>query len=198
MADAPALLGPVLDDLATVLASTSDFQLDGPTPCPDFTVRAERAHVLGWLAFFAAAANDPEGQTERPDPDSVDEPSDASAAAASLRASAEDLTGAPSLRSDEKMKVKGGEMPGDQAARLILWEYVVHGWDLAVATGQRWDPPAEASETSLEFAHGMLVPEYRGKDFGPEVEVPADATALDQLLGFSGRDPRWRPPVPEA
>lgn len=40
-----------------------------------------------------------------------------------------------------------------------------------------------------------MAPEYRGEGgmFGPEVEVPADAPSLDELLGFSGRDPRWSP-----
>ena len=41
----------------------------------------------------------------------------------------------------------------------------------------------------------MLRPEFRGpdKDFGPEVPAPADATALQRLVAFLGRDPRWTP-----
>ena len=31
-------------------------QLTEPTPCPDFTVADLRRHILGWLAFFAAAS----------------------------------------------------------------------------------------------------------------------------------------------
>ena len=29
--------------------------------------------------------------------------------------------------------------------------------------------------------------------FGPRVDVPADAGPQEQLLGFIGRDPYWRP-----
>ncbi len=86
-------------------------------------------------------------------------------------------------------------MPGELALGMILWEYQMHGWDLARATGQAWSPPAAASEASLEFAPGMLGPDYQGpgKPFGEPVEVPADAEPLDRLLALSGRDPRWQP-----
>ena len=86
-------------------------------------------------------------------------------------------------------------MPGEMALSMILWEYQVHGWDLARATGQPWSPPAEAAEESLEFAPGMLTPDYQGdgKAFAPRVPVPASAPALDRLLGLSGRDPGWWP-----
>jgi hypothetical protein len=33
-------------------------------------------------------------------------------------------------------------MPGEMALNMILWEYQIHGWDLARATGQDWRPPA--------------------------------------------------------
>ena len=84
-------------------------------------------------------------------------------------------------------------MPGDMALSMILWEYQVHGWDLARATGQPWSPPAAAAEESLAFAPGMLTSDYQGdgKAFGNAVPVPGTAAPLDRLLGLSGRDPRW-------
>jgi uncharacterized protein (TIGR03086 family) len=96
------------------------------------------------------------------------------------------------------MRLGDSAMPGDMALSMILWEYQVHGWDLARATGQPWSPPAAAAEESLEFAPGMLTDDYQGpgKAFAPRVPVPATAPALDRLLGLSGRDPAWpgRPP----
>ncbi len=44
-------------------------------------------------------------------------------------------------------------MPGELALGMILWEYQMHGWDLARATGQSWwRLPAAAAEESLGFA----------------------------------------------
>jgi uncharacterized protein (TIGR03086 family) len=76
---------------------------------------------------------------------------------------------------------------------MILWEYQVHGWDLARATGQRFCSPDEAATQSLEFAPGMLTPDYQGpgKAFADPVPVRADAPPLDRLVGLSGRDPGW-------
>lgn len=86
-------------------------------------------------------------------------------------------------------------MPGDMALGMILWEYQVHGWDLARATGQQWSPPVEAAEESLAFAPAMLTEDYQGegKSFAARVEVPDAAPALDHLIGLSGRDPTWPP-----
>lgn len=52
-------------------------------------------------------------------------------------------------------------------------------------------------EASLAFAPGMLTGDYQGeaKTFGPRVDVPEDAPAIDRLVGLSGRDPRWAPPA---
>lgn len=80
-------------------------------------------------------------------------------------------------------------------------DMVLHGWDLARATGQDdtidpadlrelWDAyqaiPAEVMvryRTPGAFGPGIEV-------FGPEVIVPADAPLQDRLLGMIGRDPR--------
>jgi uncharacterized protein (TIGR03086 family) len=86
-------------------------------------------------------------------------------------------------------------MPGELALGMILWEYQMHGWDLARATGQPWASPEAAAQESLGFAPNMLSPEYQGegKAFAPAVSVPGTAPALDRLLGLSGRDPAWKP-----
>jgi hypothetical protein len=82
---------------------------------------------------------------------------------------------------------------------------VLHGWDLARATGQddTMDPddlarlwsstsaiPAELMEryrTPGAFGPGVEV-------FGPEVKVSGHARLQDRLLGLIGRDPGWTPP----
>lgn len=76
---------------------------------------------------------------------------------------------------------------------VVLTELVVHGWDLARATGQ----DAEWPDDVLEFVRGDLAKRIeQGRQrgmFGPEVALPVGASALARLLGLSGRDPHWKP-----
>lgn len=185
------LLVAVLADLEPVVGGVTGEQLQDPTPCTELKVGQLRTHILGWLTTFAAGYADPGGQAPLDRVEGYAVPADPasdvrSASAAMAAALREGAAGRP-------MRLGGSAMPGDMALSMILWEYQVHGWDLARATGQPWSPPAAAAEESLEFAPGMLTPDYQGegKAFAPRVPVPATAPALDRLLGLSGRDPGW-------
>jgi uncharacterized protein (TIGR03086 family) len=80
------------------------------------------------------------------------------------------------------------------AGLVALDELVVHGWDIARATGQ----PYDCDPASLEAVHGFVLQfsepgleaEREGL-FGPVVDVPADAPLLDRVIGLTGRDPAW-------
>ncbi len=100
---------------------------------------------------------------------------------------------APSAR--EGMAVAGGvEMPAPMMAVVALDELVVHGWDLAVATGQRYSVSDVDAETCTTFAGSVgESAEERAGLYGPRVPVPAAAPPFDRLLGLTGRDPGWRP-----
>jgi uncharacterized protein (TIGR03086 family) len=189
------LLNPVLAELADVAGGITPDQLAQPTPCPDYPVGILRDHVLSWLDAFATGYADPQGKAPIHELEGYHAPADAGA---TVRDSATKL--------DQAVRDGGGErplfigessMPGDLALSMILWEYLVHGWDLARATGQPWQPADAACLAAYEFAPGMLPPDFQGpgKAFGDPVEVDADAPALDRLLGLSGRDPNWQPPV---
>lgn len=83
------------------------------------------------------------------------------------------------------------EMPADAAALVALNEVVVHGWDLARATGQEYEPDAEAVATCRAFVASFDAPADDGGLFGPPVDVPDDAPELDRLIGATGRRPDW-------
>jgi uncharacterized protein (TIGR03086 family) len=84
-------------------------------------------------------------------------------------------------------------MPAPDMAVVALDELVVHGWDLAVATGQSYAPDDASVRASLQFAESVPdVPEARLGLYGPRVPVPGDAPLLHRLLGATGRDPTWR------
>jgi uncharacterized protein (TIGR03086 family) len=77
-----------------------------------------------------------------------------------------------------------------------LDELVIHGWDLARATGQ----PFDDDPTSLEVVHGFVAglaqpgqEQMRSGIFGPIVDIPDDAPLLDRTLGLAGRHPTWSP-----
>jgi uncharacterized protein (TIGR03086 family) len=189
------LIAPVLADLANVVEAIRPEQFSDPTPCPDFDVATLRAHVLGWTTYFGAALHDPEGTGTRPDPKAFKAPDDPAEAADVVRAAAANIASAVEGGVAERpVLMVQASMPGESLLRMILWEYLAHGSDLAKSTGQPWNPPAAAAEDALEFGPKMLTDEYRGegKDFGLIVPVPDDAPALDRLLGFSGRDPNWK------
>jgi uncharacterized protein (TIGR03086 family) len=185
------LLAEVLTGLAPVVGGIADDQVHDPTPCTEYDVAQLREHVLGWLTIFAAGFADPAGQAPRASTDGYQMPADP---AAEVRAASDTITQAVRAGAASRpLRLGGSGMPGDMALSMILWEYQVHGWDLAVATGQPWSPPAAAAEESLAFAPGMLTSDYQGdgKAFGNPVPVPDTAAPLDRLLGLSGRDPGW-------
>lgn len=76
----------------------------------------------------------------------------------------------------------------------LLQEIVLHGWDLAAATGQTPQFPDEVAATVLSWLD-------HGEDTSQEAgwyrsSVPTDsALPLDRAVGRSGRDPAWRPPA---
>ncbi len=185
------LLSAVLADLASVVEGITPAQVHDPTPCSAFDVEQLRDHILGWLTTFAAGFDDPGGQGPRADLDGYTAPDDA---AAEVRSAADRLARALRRGAAERpLRLGDSAMPGELALGMILWEYQVHGWDLARATEQHWSPPTEAADESLTFAPAMLTEDYQGegKPFGAPIGVLADASPFERLLGLSGRDPGW-------
>lgn len=88
--------------------------------------------------------------------------------------------------------VGGVTMPAPQMAAFANNELIVHAWDLAVATGQLYDPPAANLEAAWRLVSAMTEkPAARAGLFGPVVAVPENAPLLDRLVGGAGRDPHW-------
>ncbi|GAA1431282.1 TIGR03086 family metal-binding protein [Microlunatus lacustris] len=178
--------------VARLAAELTDADLERPTPC-QFPVRQLLAHLLGLSVAFADAAAKVDGPTTRtaPSPDALDLPADWRE---QLPARLDALVAA--WRRPEAwtgMAVAGGiEMPAEVMGVVANDELVLHGWDLAVATGR----PFDVAPANLEAAWQLVSctpddPAARGGLFGPVVPVPADAPLLDRLLGGAGRDPRW-------
>jgi uncharacterized protein (TIGR03086 family) len=171
--------------LAVVRAVPSD-RLDAPTPCGDWTVRQLVDHQLQWgPALVAAARKEP----LTPDPVSGGRLADLETHLAAVAAA----WGEPAAWTGVTRMGGPIELPATMIGGMVLGEVVVHGWDLAVATGQRPEWPTEL----LEFVHEEVAKtagQGRAMDvYGPAVTVPDDAPLLDRILGLTGRDPKWRP-----
>ena len=192
LADTRAHLSAVLADLARLVDGIDDNRTADPTPCTEFDVAALREHVVGWVTTFADGFADPDGRAPRADLTDFRAPADAAGA---IRAAADRMDAALAAGAASRPLVLGGAaMPGEMALSMILWEYQVHGWDLAVATGQPWSPSEAGVEASLVFAPMMLTDDFQGegKPFAPRARVADDAPALDRLVALSGRDPAGR------
>jgi uncharacterized protein (TIGR03086 family) len=190
-------LEPATSALAGIVQNIGDDRLGAPTPCPGADVGALLDHVDGLCrAFTAAAAKTP-----------LDAPGGTGSSSAArlpadwrVRIPARLAELAQAWRDPEAwsgMTAAGGvEMPGEVTALVALDEVVVHGWDLAVATGQPYAVDERMVAAARDFVEGAAAENPEGTPglFGPPVRVAPEAPALDQLLGLTGRDPVWRPP----
>jgi uncharacterized protein (TIGR03086 family) len=189
--------GPSCALVRDLVAGTTDDQLGAPTPCPDYTVGDLADHLVGLtLAFSLSARKQPLPGGGQPSADASALPADWRDQATTHLADLEAGWADPAAY-DGMTQAGPVELPGAVAAQVALNEVVVHGWDLAVATGQDYDPDPTAVETCLEFVSSFEPPEGGAADdgglFGPPVPVPDDAPALHRLLGLAGRDPGWAP-----
>lgn len=189
-------LGPATTTLATLVAAVRDEDLARPTPCTEYSVADLVDHVGGLaVAFTGAARKEPVPGTEqgavgdgsRLEPGFRDRiGADLGALAAAWRDPA----------AYDGMTAAGGiDLPGDVAAAVALNEVVVHGWDLAVATGQQYAADPADLARLIEFATTWPA-EGSPPAFGPVVDVHDDAPDLDRLLGLNGRRADWSAGVP--
>jgi uncharacterized protein (TIGR03086 family) len=85
----------------------------------------------------------------------------------------------------------GPGLPAEGAGVVAPDEVAVHGWDVAIASGQRFARGLHLLEAAYGFVQSGVAQHPRGSPglFGPLVPVPDDAPLLDRLLGLTGRDP---------
>ena len=187
-------LAPQAAEVARLAAGVRDDQLASPTPCADTPVAALLDHLVGLTLAFRLAA---EKRPEPPPP-----PASAGALAADWRErlprQLDELVAAWRVPAawEGTTEVGGVTMPAAEIAVVGLDELLVHGWDLAVATGQDFRADDADAQACLEFAEQV---NGEGREsppglFGPRVPVPAAAPVLHRLLGTTGRDPGWTPP----
>lgn len=181
-------LHPAAERLARLVESVADSVLDQPTPCDRYTVGDLLDHIGGAVLAFTGAATKrplegaPSSDAAKLGADWRDRIPRDVAALAEAWGDAAAWTG--------MTRVGGVDLPAEVAGVVALDELVIHGWDLAKATGQ----PAGYGGPELEAVYGMVQQFSAGAIeglFGPAVPVPGDAPLLDRIVGLAGRDPHW-------
>ena len=186
-------LAPQAAELARVLTGIRDDQLGEPTPCVDTPVAGVLAHVVGLTtAFRMAAEKTPVSGGPSASPDDLP-PDWRTRIPAQLDALVEAWQ-QPSAW-EGTAEAGGLVLPAPVAGVVALDEVLVHGWDLAVATGQPYTADPESVAACTGFAAQAAARGPTPGLFGPPVPVPDDAPPLDRLLGLTGRNPAWRPPA---
>jgi uncharacterized protein (TIGR03086 family) len=186
-------LTPAAVHVAALLAGIGDEQLEAPTPCPAYRLGDLLDHVGALSQAFTDAANKTTAPNAGfpPDPDGsrlgADWRSRIAGELATLSAAWQDPAAWTGMT-----RAGGIDLPGEVGGLVALNELVVHGWDVARASAQPYDPDAASVDACVAFV-AQFPEAARGDIFGPVVEVPADAPALDRLIGLTGRDPGWRP-----
>jgi uncharacterized protein (TIGR03086 family) len=178
-------LARALQGTLAILAKVRPEDLDEPTPCASWDVRALVNHFVGTARWWAAIISEDGGVTE------------ADYAAGDFVAAYEESIriavaafGADGAL-DRTIRLPFGEFPGPVLLNLATMEQFTHGWDLARAIGRPVDLDPGLAAGLLGQARLAISDAYRGPDgqalFGPAREAPAGAGPADQLAAFLGR-----------
>lgn len=191
-------LAPAAYEVIHLLERVKQEQLTQPTPCAGISVAALLDHFMGLALVFTWGAR----KTVPPDASSTSPRADAASLDPNWRTILpERLDQLVEAWRDPAAwrgmtEVAGVPMPAETMGAVVLDELVLHGWDLARATGQPFRCDPASTEAVLRFTADSARPENvatRQGVFGPVVEVPPDAPPLDRALGYAGRDPSWTP-----
>jgi uncharacterized protein (TIGR03086 family) len=179
-------------EAARVVDGAAATPLGQSTPCTEWDLRSLLNHLILWTSYSAERRAYGESVAgELMSKDFTAEPGYAQAYQAQL-ARAVDAWSKPEAWEGDR-GVMGNATPAADIAAMLIAEMVLHGWDVAKATGQDFhcdDAVAQNVLATVE-AQGEMFRQYQG--FAAVVPVPGDATALDRALALSGRDPAWKP-----
>jgi uncharacterized protein (TIGR03086 family) len=182
-------LGTALDAAGELIAGITPEQWSRPTPCTDWDVRALVAHLSVGNHLFASALGNSASSPARARTQLAGATGNHHLVAA-YRDSAEAVLaafGRPGALG-RTVEVPFGTVPGAVALHLRLTEVLVHGWDLAQATGQGGAFDEDLAEQELAFTREALGALPPGRSpFAPPTPAPDTAPALDRLAACLGR-----------
>lgn len=181
---------PPTDELASAEAALQVLQqvvhpiavedLTKQTACSEYDVAALTDHLMRSITLLgqAAGATIPERET------------DASVERQIIAAAR------PALDAWHRRGLEGtvpfgpNEAPATFMASILSLEFLVHAWDYAAALDRDLQVPDSLAEYVLGLVSRIITPESRVQvGFDEPITVPDDASALDRLVAFTGRQP---------
>jgi uncharacterized protein (TIGR03086 family) len=165
-----------------------------PTPCEEWDVRALVNHIVNedlWtVPLMEGATIDEVG--DRFDGDLL---GDAPIAMARAACDTAIVAAASGVVAGQTVHLSFGDTPAEEYAHQLAADHVIHGWDLAAATGgDRTIDPELVEALSAWFVEREDLYRSAGVIAGrPDVTDPGPADPQARLLVAFGRDPSWAP-----
>jgi uncharacterized protein (TIGR03086 family) len=171
------------------VVALTEADLDRPSVCSGWDVQAVLSHLVGGNIRFAQALRGESADWPTRDSEPIPD------ALAQFDSSAAGMTAAVAGIDDPKRPALlpgGAEPPAAFAVGVHGADMLVHGWDLAVTTGQ--DPELDRDLCRLALSVVAKYPPSfwgSGRFFAPQLDTDS-ADPLDQLLAATGRDKHAR------
>lgn len=166
--------------LQHVLRGLGESDLSKPTPCTEYDVSQLADHLMNSITILGSAAG---AEPTTRDTGAPLETQVADAAQAALEAWRR-------RGPDGSVNLNSSEVPAVMPLGILSLEFLVHAWDFATAAGRRIVVSEPVSEYVLGLAGKIITPQARGyAGFADAVTVEPDATAVDRLIAFTGRQP---------
>ena len=184
--DLPRVHEQALAHTGTYVAGVRDGQWHDPTPDEEWDVQQLVNHIVSGNFWVTPLV---EGKTidevgDRYDGDLLgDDPTAAYQQSAKEAAAAFNAPGAMAA----PCAVSYGPVPGEIYAGHRFVDVLIHGWDLAKATGQDTTLPADLVEACFEVVEPQKDLLSASGMFGSDVKVPDGADRQTQLLAELGR-----------
>lgn len=165
-------LNPACGRMIDVLAGVADEQLASPTPCAEYTVGDLIHHVAGVSQGFTVVARKEfvESTDAGPGPATANLGDDWREYVTEHVRTLGEAWSDPAAW--QGRTTAGVDLPNELWGRIALTEMVVHGWDIAKATGQPFDLPEETLRACLDHVAGFVPNAPVEGLWGPAVEVP--------------------------
>ena len=175
----------LLEDIVGTVVETAAW--DRPSPCGDWTARQLAGHLVDGHRQVQAMLEDAAALPPVTDPAGLAELAGDDPAARLRAAAARVEASVARVDPTSVVSTPRGPLPVEQLLAVAVIEPFVHGWDLAVATGQRITLDPDLVATLLPGVQQLGGQLAASGMYAPALPVPERAPDAERLLAALGR-----------